>query len=273
MRRADAVVVCLVAVVTCLLLVVPGAAAVASAAGGGAAARERATPVAGGGGFADAPSLDAGVYGDTLLPRETLFYAVALRSGERLRARATVDVSVGSRSVQDIPDASAAFPEIRVFTPLRQQVPSEDLAVAEAGDDLEALAVEVVAPRVLTAAAAGRRAAGNEYWTGPGVYHIALTMSQITRALGATVEFPLRLAIDVDGRRTGGGPPARASPGPLGDWRAGASTAARARARSRAASSDEPVGAGLLAAGGAGGILVGAAAGWSLGARRRCRPP
>jgi hypothetical protein len=248
-----------------------GGGAAAPGSGGGAAAPSAgATPVTGGGGFADAPLLGAGVYSDTLLPRETLFYAVSLRPGARLRVRATIDVSVGSRSVQEIPDAAAAFPTIRLFTPLRQQLPSEDLSAAEAGDDLESVAVEVESPRVVSIAAAGRRAASNESWTGPGVYLMAITVSEITRALGATVELPLRLAIDVDGSPAIGASAPRASPGPLGDPRAGPRVTAVA-ARAEDAASSEPVGSALLVASAVGGILVGAAAGYAIVGRRRRR--
>ena len=243
MRGGHGVVACLLAGAISLSWVVavaaPGAGA-AGSAGGAASPRGGATPVSGGGGFADAPLVGAGVYADTLLPRETLFYAVSLRAGERLRARATVDVGVGSRSVQEIPDASGGFPTIGLFTPLRQQLPTEDLSTDEAGDDLEAVEVEIESPRVLSASAAGRRAEGNEPWAGPGIYLMAVTISELSSSLGATVELPVRLAIDVDGGPAAGARTARPSPGPLGDPRSGpagremaAPRARRPRARRR----------------------------------------
>jgi hypothetical protein len=167
----------------------PAGASTTPAAGAGSAPVDAPRPVSGGGGFADAPLLGAGIYRDTLLPRETLFYAVSLQAGQRLRIRATIDLSVGSRSIQDIPDAAGGFPTITLFTPLRQQLPGIDLDPDDGGG-LESVAVTAASPRVLSAAAANRRAAENEPWTGPGTYHFAIVLSQITRDLGATVELP-----------------------------------------------------------------------------------
>ena len=167
--------------------------------------------------------------------------------------------------MQDIPDAVAGFPTLDLFTPLRQRVPREDLSVDENGDDLETLVVETTGPRVVSAAAAGRRAAQNEYWLGPGVYHLAIVVSEITRALGATVEFPLRLAIAVDGQLATGAAGGRPAPGPLGDPRTGPIAAA---AVARDGAPGGTIGVGLIA-GAAGGLVAGAAGGYGIVARRR----
>jgi hypothetical protein len=228
-----------------------------------------ARPVSGGGGFADAPLLEEGIHADTLLPRETLFYAVALRAGQRLRVRAAIDASVGSRGVQDIPDALGGFPVVALFTPLRQRLPN-DAGPDDADLESESQSAEVVSPRVLSVAAAGRAAASNEDWTGPGVYHVAIVLSELTRDLGATVELPLRLAIEIDG---GPGPAAAtaiASPGPLGDPRDGPAPddpAASSGGGAAAASLD----AGFVIAGAAAALLLGASAGY-LAAARHSRP-
>jgi hypothetical protein len=239
---------------------------------GGATGAQSSTPrlVSGGGGFADAPLLVPGIYTDTLLPRETLFYAVSLAAGQRLRARATIDVSVGSRSVQDIPDAVAGFSSMSVFTPLRQRLPIEN-ADAGADADLESVSVAADGPRVLSVAAANRRAAENEDWTGPGVYQLAIVLSELTRDLGATVELPLRLAIEIDGPPQSGRGAARASPGPLGDPRVGPRyvAAAAPRAGGGTRSDGEQLGPALLAAGVAGGLAAGAALGFGIAAGRR----
>ena len=232
-----------------------------------AAPRAATNPVSGGGGFADAPLLDAGIHTDTLLPRETLFYAVALRAGQRLRVHAKVDVSVGSRGVQDIPDASSGFLQVALFTPLRQRLPSHYAEDDEIMLELESRSAEAESPRVLSAAAAGRAAARDENWTGPGVYHLAVVLSEITRDLGATVELPLRLAIDIDGPSGPAAATARTSQGPLGDPRAGPTPDDRTEARSdgvAAASLDT----GLVVGGAAAALLLGASAGY-LGAARR----
>ena len=248
----------------------------ADAASGGvqtaaAAPGTAAKPVSGGGGFGDAPLLAAGIHTDTLLPRETLFYAVALRAGQRLRVHATIDISVGSRGVQDIPDALGGFPVLALFTPLRQRLPN-DHGPDDADLESETQSAEAVSPRVLSAAAAGRAAARNEDWTGPGVYHVVVVLSEVTRDLGATVEFPLRLAIEIDGSSGPSGPAtatASASQGPLGDPRAGPTADRRAGARSDGggtASFDT----GLVVGGAAAALLLGASAGY-LGAARRSR--
>ena len=256
------------AAVASVAVMAPSTADGASAAGpgrGGASPSDGETPVIGGGGFADAPLLAPGVYVDTLLPRETLFYAVALRAGERLRIRATIDISVSSRSVQDIPDA-LGFTSVHLYTPLRQFVPSGDLTEGGQDDDLESTVVTVEGPRVVSEAAAGRRAAENQYWNGPGIYHVAIVISQIRRSLGATVELPLRLVIE-DGGRPEAGSATRPSPGPLGDPRRGPEVeVAAARAQDSTTGPDRGA---LLVAGAAGGLLIGAAAGYGIAARRR----
>jgi len=246
---------------------------VSSTAAAGATAAPSGAPrlISGGGGFADAPLLDPGIHSDTLLPRETLFYAVSVQAGQRLRVRATIDVSVGSRSVQDIPDAVSGFPSLALFTPLRQRLPSEDPGDGDDGD-LESVSVAATGPRVLPAGAANRRAAENEPWTGPGVYHLAIVISQLTRDLGATVELPVGIVIEVDGP-----PPqsaseaARASPGPLGDPRVGPRYVAAAAVPGAGGTRADGgrLGPGLLGAGVAGGLVVGAALGFGIATRRR----
>lgn len=237
-----------------------------TAASGRAAASGGVTPVIGGSGFADAPLLGGpGVYSDTLLPRETLFYAVSLRAGERLRVRMTVDVSVSTRSTQDFPDAGAAFSAVALYTPLRQRLYTENLGE---GGDFESEVIEINGPRVLPAAAAGRRAARNESWTGPGIYHLAIVLSKLTRSLGATVELPVRLAIEVERPPGAGAPVGSVSPGPLGDPRTGPRvSAAAARVPDRRLR--QPVSIPLTVAGAAGGLVAGAAIGFGTAVRRR----
>jgi Ca-activated chloride channel family protein len=249
----------------------PAGASTTPAAGAGSAPVDAPRLVSGGGGFADAPLLGAGIYRDTLLPRETLFYAVSLQAGQRLRIRATIDLSVGSRSIQDIPDAAGGFPTITLFTPLRQQLPGIDLDPDDGGG-LESVAVTAASPRVLSAAAANRRAAENEPWTGPGTYHFAIVLSQITRDLGATVELPLRLALATGDPPQSGAQATRAPPGPLGDPRGGPRYVAAALpgAAGRRATGGRR-GLALLGAGGAGGLVVGAALGFVIAVRRRRR--
>ena len=225
-------------------------------------------PVMGGGGFDDAPLLKPGIHTDTILPRETLFYAVALREGQRVRVRATIDVGVSSRSVQDLPDAGRGFHELSIFTPLRQRLPSNTTDDSP-DDDFESKSIEETGPRVRSSAVAGRAAPNGENWTGPGVYHLAVVLSRVGSDLGATVELPLRLAIDVDG-------PSRpsssreVSPGPLGDTGRGAKAGERQRAARGPDAPATSVGAGFVGGAALLALLLGLGAGYA-GVSRRSR--
>ena len=160
-----------------------------------------ARAVAGGGSFDEAPLLGAGEFTDTLLPRETLFYAIRLRAGQHLRVTGTVDLTPGSRS-HGTPDAAGGF-ALTLFSPLRQRLPTNDREDApdEAVD--EDFAIPDSEP-VSSFARAAQRATDGEDWSGPGLYHVVAAMSATRRDLGALVEFPLRLRVQIDDRGPAG---------------------------------------------------------------------
>ena len=246
----------LVAVTARLGATVGALLAIAAVTPAAAVARE----VTGGGTFAEAPLLGPGTYTDTLLPRETLFYAVRLSAGERLTVRGGVDVSVGNRS-HGISVAAGGF-SLDIYTPLHQRLPRDGRLDAYDGD-AETDRSGLVGPRVLSARAAdAREIEGSADWTGPGVYHVAAV---ITSTDAAVVEFPLTFEIQIDGTAA-----AASGPGPLGDPHTGprrtpAHPAAQA-APSGGVALRTVVGAGLAA------LAVGALLGTVASAvRRRAR--
>lgn len=226
----------------------------------------RAQAVSGGGGFADAPILRLGTFTDTLLPRETLFYAVRLRPGQRLKIRATVDLRPGSKYVQGIPDALGGF-ALSLYTPLRQRLARDDYGATTGSDDLLTDADALDVPRVLSFTQAARRATAGEDWIGPGVYHLTAVISQIYRDVGAIVEFPLRLQIEID--EPAGGAGAARTAGPLDAPGHGAQMAAGARRSPPATARGRPSVLKVVIAGGGGLLLATLIAGATVAVLRQ----
>jgi hypothetical protein len=177
------------------------------------AAAAVAVPVVAGSSFDDAPLLHAGTYNDTIVPQETLFYAVALGVGQRLRVDAEVDLSGGSKTEHGVAKAGGGF-HLSFQTPLR------DRLWADYGGDVFGTVSDFVrdgdsriAPRVLSRTAADRRKIMDaEAWRGPGIYTFTAAISDVDGDVGASVEFPLKLRVTIDGP-----PPAGpVGPGPLG---------------------------------------------------------
>lgn len=207
-----------------LLLALLGAAATVGVEAAGAAA------VVGGSSFDDAPPLTAGTYSDTILPQETLFYAVALGAGQRLRVDAVVDLSGGSKTEHGYAKAAGGF-DLSFRTPLRERLSTDY------GGDIYGTVGDFVrdgdsriAPRVLSRASADRRKiTGVDTWRGPGIYTFTAAISDLDGDLGAFVEYPLRLTVTIDGpspaRDVGpgplGAPPAAATVDPDGERRIG----------------------------------------------------
>jgi len=193
--------------VTALLVALLGAVATVGVEAAAAA------PVIGGSSFDDAPLLHAGTYNDTIVPQETLFYAVALGTGQRLRVDAEVDLSGGSKTELGHAKASGGF-HLLFQTPLRERLPAD-----YGGDVLGTVGDFVrdgdsrIAPRVLSTAAADRRNIMDaEAWRGPGIYTFTAAISDLDGDVGAFVEFPLRLKVTIDGPS----PADPVRPGPLG---------------------------------------------------------
>ena len=169
-----------------------------------------AAPVIGGDTFDDAPLLRPGTYNDTILPQETLFYAVALGTGQRLRVDAEVDLSGGSKTEHGHAKAGNGF-NLSFQTPLRERLGTDYVGDNEYDPQRDGDAR--LTPRVITRAVADR---GNimdaEPWIGPGIYTFTAAISDRDGDVGAFVEFPLRLKITIDGPS----PTGPVGPGPLG---------------------------------------------------------
>jgi hypothetical protein len=220
-----------------------------------------AAAVSGGGSFDDAPLLRAGTFRDTILPQETLFYAVAVGEGQRLRVDADVDLSGGSKGERGDADALGGF-GLTLYSPLRERLATRYVGAAlRGGPDLQSDGDSRLGPRVLGAAAADRRkTAGTGDWIGPGIYAFTAAISAIYDDPGAAVEFPMRLRVTIDG-------PAVAADeigaGPLGEVAAARPPFAGGRAtapagRGASASARNRIGDGVLLAVGLGALVAGA---------------
>jgi hypothetical protein len=240
------------AVVLAVLAVLATLAAYGHRPASAAARGGRVEAVSGGGGFADAQLLHPGIFADTLLPRETLFYAVRLHEGERMRVRATVDLRPGSQTAAGA-KAFGGF-ALRVYSPLRQALTLEH-QLTTAITDLETDHDAWETPRVVSFAQAMREAAEGDPWRGPGLYHVTAAVSAIFDDVGAVVEYPLRLQVDVDDR--GAAPADTAGAGPLdAPADAGRPIGAGAHRAARRAVSGGASGPATAAAA-AGGLLLG----------------
>jgi len=198
-----------------------------------------AAAVDGGGSFDDAPLLRAGTFSDTILPQETLFYAVALGERQRLQVDAEVDLSVGSKGERGDADALGGF-GLMFYSPLRERLAAKYVGDRfRGGSDLQRDGDTRRVARVVSAGVADRRkTAGTGVWMGPGVYTFTAAISDVYQDPGAVVEFPLRLRITIDGPAV---PVRSIGPGPLGAAAATASaTRGRDAARGSAARDDGP---------------------------------
>lgn len=229
---------------------------------------DAATTVEGGGSFDDAPVLGAGVYSDTILPQETLFYGVALAAGQRVRIDALVDLSAGSKSnTQGVPDALGGF-GLMLYSPLLDRLPSlHEGAAMPGGADFQSDGYTLRGPRVTSVVSADRRAVDEgEDWTGPGVYYFTAAISDTYGDLGAVVEFPLRLKITIDGPSSSAG---AAVTGPLGVADAGrAADVAVSHAALPRADHERHMSSAVLVAGALADLALGIAAGLAAGRAR-----
>ncbi len=221
----------------------------------------RAAAVDGGGSFDDAPLLRVGTHTDTILPLETLFYAVAVGEGQRLRLDAAVDLSGGSKNDRGDADALGGF-RLTLYSPLRERLDADYVGPPmRGGPDFQSDSDARRGPRVLSAEAADRRkTAGLGPWVGPGIYTFTAAISALFQDPGAIVEFPLRLRITVEGPPV---PAGSIGPGPLGAPAAGPAarpTPARGAGPAAPATADGPtrIADAILLAAAAGALLVGA---------------
>lgn len=207
-----------------------------------APAAAAAVPVVGGGSFHDAPVLKPGSYRDTLLPEETLYYAVDLQAGQSLALDVTID--------HDDPDRRLNLYGVNVHDPMRAPVQTDDTPEDRPGASI----IHVRSARVLTPDLEIDDSSAYRQYRGPGRYYFTIVdpgggyvpvASDVTvdlRVLGRPSDLP------------------RPSPSPT------------PRATPRAAEEEDDDGGGPAAAlAGGGGLLAGALVGFGgvLAARRR----
>jgi hypothetical protein len=182
----------LLAVTAALVLMLPAA---GHAQGG--------TPVVGGGSYNTAPLLKPGRYADTVAAGETVYWKVAMRKGQIVRVRATVDTSeIETDSLANDYLEGLANLDYRVdlFTPLREQVSNEsDWEAATAGLEGDAGAGaksgEVVSPRAL----GFEQILGTDFnvdkFPAPGEWFISLSAADSDQY---PAELPAELAVELE---------------------------------------------------------------------------
>jgi len=222
-----------------------------------------ARPVTGSAGFNGAPMLEPGRWADTILPGETLFYAVRLAPGQRLRVEAAVDIVVGGEAEDPVTGASGLV-NANLYSPLRQRV-VQGLG-GGATQPMAELRSEPIAPFDQAVSASG-----SAPYTGPGTYYVGVDVGELVTGQERFIELPLDLDVSVSGAP--------------GKDLAQAIDPVQIKATSDEVGEDPGSGAPATGAGGstgpspgvlAGGGLAGLAAGALLGAmavRRRSPPP
>jgi hypothetical protein len=146
-----------------------------------APAQAQETVVAGGGSFHDAPVLEPGAYRDTILPRETIYYAVELEAGQSF----TVDADF--RPPEGL--GHLVMFGLNAFDPLRDPFDGE----LERFDDSERLVLET--DRALTPELEVQDSSGA--WIGPGKYFFTIVQPvDAERALETPVTFTLTIEGD-----------------------------------------------------------------------------
>ena len=212
-----------------------------------ALAQERPTPVVGGGTFNTAPQVEAGTYRDTILPNENLFYAITLRSGQTLRAALELD-GVDERTYEL---STVRVMRVQLHGPLRDADPE----FTGFATTLRMFPIEAVSEPAQTLAGS----VGASRYTGPGRWYVSVSAGADE---DAKVELPFVLRLEVTGdpveeprtATTPAAPPA------------GSTTAAADEDHAEAGGGSRTV---AVAGIGAGGLLLGAAAGLALARRRR----
>ncbi|MCP9491490.1 MAG: hypothetical protein MSC31_16690 [Solirubrobacteraceae bacterium MAG38_C4-C5] len=241
-------------------------AAGAPAAGQAPAASEggEPRPVTGSAGFNQAPVLEPGSYGDTILPGESLYYAVRLGPGQQMRVQIAIDLVVGEGSEGAPLTAGAGILNANAYSPMRQRL-SQGLGVEN--DQLTAeLRTEPVVP---FDQAVGESGSSSSY-TGPGTYYAGIDVGEQLVGQEQFIELPVTLTVEVTG-----GPPV--DPSQVVDP---TRVVARRDADDGKDASGEP-GTGaegsdgpslaVLAGGGLGGLAAGAVLGAVAVRRRRSR--
>jgi hypothetical protein len=170
------------------------------AAAAPAAAQDEPEPVIGGGSFNAAPLLEPGAYRDTVLTGEYLYYAIAVRPGQRIHVRArVVDIDPAAY------DRATSLFTINLHTPQREEVTpvvDEDVAgngntdagiVVRGGAGIGDLRWDFYGPP----AQAFAEASDGAVYDGPGTWYVSL--HPVAPDEPATIEIPVELELAVDG--------------------------------------------------------------------------
>jgi Ca-activated chloride channel homolog len=151
-----------------------------------------AQPAVGGGSFNDAPLLAPGHYRDTIRPGERLFYAFALKPGQRLHIRAAV------------PGSGAALPGAAIFavhvgTPLREKDPEQPNDLAGAGTFVQrpGRRMEFTLPPAGTFADTADAFSGP--YEGPGTWFVSFDLKSFDED-PPPIEVPVDFDVAVEGQ-------------------------------------------------------------------------
>ena len=218
------------------------------------------TPAIGGGSFNAAPLLEPGLYRDTILPEEFLYYGVALQVGQRLHVRARI----ASTDADTWSEAAGGF-VINLFTPLRQQL-TDPVAEDVLGNDNADIGP------VSEANMGGRlrwdfygppaqplpEALEQSDYEGPGTWYLSFNL--LGTNAERVAEFPVEFDIEVDGTAETEPPDPTPEPTP---------TPTPGDEDEPAADDGGGAPLGALAALGAVGLAAGLVLGGVLGRRRR----
>ena len=165
-------------------------------------------PVVGGGSFNTAPLLAPGTYADTVAAGETVYWKIKLAKGQKLTAKAIVDVSQIETDVSksdyesglDLLDYT-----ISILTPLREPV-GEEYDYRDASSDLEGddgtgvKTGTAVSPRVLGFEQILQGEFNVAKFPAPGDWYVAVSAADSDSSPAEQpVELPLELELTVDG--------------------------------------------------------------------------
>ena len=157
------------------------------------------TPAIGGGSFNAAPLLEPGLYRDTILPEEFLYYGVALQVGQRLHVRARI----ASTDADTWSQTAGGF-VINLFTPLRQQLtdPVAEDVLGNDNDDVGPVSEANMGGRLRwdfygPPAQPLVEALEQSDYEGPGTWYLSFNL--LGTNAERVAEFPVEFDIEVDG--------------------------------------------------------------------------
>ncbi|HLL55718.1 MAG TPA: VWA domain-containing protein [Myxococcaceae bacterium] len=144
-------------------------------------------PVSGGSSFRDAPKLESGLYKDTIMPGEELWYAVDLKAGQQLVMKATLD--------RKSDKGGGGLFEVKLVNPALKGLSSGD------GADPRGYEVNIRERVVSVGVQSGTIANKEQYKTvnEPGTYYARIEW----KADVAPIEAPLELSVEITGDKKG----------------------------------------------------------------------